>query len=95
MVGTIFRNRESSIVWLLWFSIPFLLVSGVSLPPQAFPKWLYWIGRVVPSSSAVEAWIAVQSMGATLSDVAPKLTLLWVLVVVYGVGAIVANKKRV
>lgn len=95
MVGTIFRNRESSIVWLLWFSIPFLLVSGVSLPPQAFPEWLYWIGRVVPSSSAVEAWIAVQSMGATLSDVAPKLTLLWVLVVVYGVGAIVANKKRV
>ncbi len=93
MVSAIFRRRESSIVWLLWLSIPFLLVSGVSLPPQAFPEWLYWIGRVVPSSSAVEAWVAVQSMGATLSAVAPKLTLLWLLVVVYGVGAIWVNRR--
>ena len=92
MLGAIFRRRESSIVWLLWLSIPFLLVSGVSLPPQAFPEWLYMIGRVVPSSSAVEAWIAVQSMGATLSDVAPKLVLLWSLVVIYGVGAVIINR---
>ena len=91
MLGAIFRRRESSIVWLLWLSIPFLLVSGVSLPPQAFPEWLYMLGRVVPSSSAVEAWIAVQSMGASLSDVAPKLMLLWFWVIIYGVGAVVAN----
>ncbi|MBO7220917.1 MAG: ABC transporter permease [Alistipes sp.] len=93
MVGAMFRRRESPMLWLLWLSIPFLLVSGVSLPPQAFPEWLYWIGRVVPSSSAVEAWIAVQSMGATLSDVAPKLILLAILVVIYGAGAIVANRR--
>ena len=93
MVGALFRRRESSLVWLLWLSIPFLLVSGVSLPPESFPQWLYVAGRVVPSSSAVEAWIAVQSMGATLTDVAPKLTLLWVLVVLYGAGAVVANRR--
>lgn len=93
MLGALFRRRESSIVWLLWFSIPFLLVSGVSLPPEFFPQWLYFLGRVVPSSSAVEAWIAVQTMGATLADIAPKLTLLWTLVVVYGAGAIVANRR--
>ena len=94
MVGALFRRRESSIVWLLWLSIPFLLVSGVSLPPEAFPRWLYIIGRAVPSSSAVDAWIAVQSKGATLADVAPQLALLWCLVVVYGVGAVVANRRN-
>ncbi len=93
MVGALFRRRESSLVWLLWLSIPFLLVSGVSLPPESFPQWLYVAGRVVPSSSAVEAWIAVQSMGATLTDVAPKLTLQWALVVLYGAGAVVANRR--
>ena len=93
MVGALFRRRESSLVWLLWLSIPFLLVSGVSLPPESFPQWLYVAGRVVPSSSAVEAWIAVQSMGATLKDVAPKLTMLWVLVALYGAGAVVANRR--
>ena len=92
-LGTLFRRRESSIVWLLWLSIPFLLVSGVSLPPQAFPQWLYIIGRVVPSSSAVDAWIAVQSRGASLADVAPELLVLWCLVLLYGAGAVLANKK--
>ena len=92
-LGALFRRRESSIVWLLWLSIPFLLVSGVSLPPQAFPRWLYIVGRVVPSSSAVDAWIAVQSRGASLSDIVPELTLLWYLVAIYGAGAIVANRS--
>ena len=92
ILGSLFRRRESSILWLLWLSIPFLLVSGVSLPPQAFPQWLYIIGRVVPSSSAVDAWIAVQSRGASLVDVAPELTTLWILVALYGVGAIAANR---
>ena len=93
MLGALFRRRESSILWLLWLSIPFLLVSGVSLPPQAFPQWLHIIGKVVPSSSAVDAWIAVQSRGASLADVAPELTLLWYLVALYGVGAVAANKR--
>lgn len=92
-LGALFRRRESSIVWLLWLSIPLLLVSGVSLPPQAFPEWLYIIGKAVPSSSAVEAWIAVQSRGASLPDVATELTTLWFLVAIYGVGAVVANRK--
>jgi len=92
-IGSIFRKRESSIVWLLWFSIPFLLVSGVSLPTQAFPQWLYLIGKIIPSSSAVDAWIRVQTMGATLSDITPELTLLWVLVAIYGLLAAIANRK--
>jgi ABC-2 type transport system permease protein len=93
-IGALFRRRESSILWLLWLSIPFLLVSGASLPPQAFPEWLYIIGRAVPSSSAVDAWIAIQSRGASLSDIAPELTILWILVALFGVCAVVANRKR-
>ena len=91
-VGALFRRRESSIVWLLWLSIPFLLISGVSLPPQAFPQWLYVVGRVVPSSAAVDAWIAIQSRGASLSDIAPQLMLLCSLVILYGLLALRANK---
>ena len=90
-IGSLFRRRESSIVWLLWLSIPFLLVSGVSLPPQAFPQWLYIIGKAIPSSSAVDAWIAVQTRGASLADIAPELTILWCLVVIYAALAICGN----
>ena len=93
-VGSLFRRRESPIVWLLWLSIPFLLVSGVSLPPQAFPEWLYIVGKAVPSSSAVEAWIAIQSRGASLTDIAPQLTILWILVVLYAGLAICGNRAN-
>ncbi|MBO5961959.1 MAG: ABC transporter permease, partial [Alistipes sp.] len=93
-LGSLFRRRESSLLWLLWLSIPFLLVSGASLPPQAFPEWLYIIGKALPSSSAVEAWIAVQSRGASLRDIATELTTLWLLVAIYGVGAVVANRSQ-
>ena len=92
-VGALFRRRESSVVWLLWLSIPFLLVSGVSLPPQAFPQWLYLLGKIIPSSSAVDAWIAIQSRGASLSDIAPELIILWVLVAIYAASAVFANRK--
>jgi ABC-2 type transport system permease protein len=92
-LGALFRRRESPLVWLLWLSIPLLLVSGASLPPQAFPEWLYTIGRVVPSSSAVDAWIAVQSRGASLVDVAPQVATLWCLVAIYGAAALVASKS--
>ena len=94
MVGGWFRRRESSLVWLLWLSIPFLLVSGVSLPKEAFPQWLYMVGRVVPSSLAVDAWIRVQSCGASLAEVAPELAMQWVLICIYGIGAVVANNRR-
>jgi ABC-2 type transport system permease protein len=94
-LGSLFRRRESPVVWLLWFSIPFLLVSGVSLPSQAFPRWLYLLGKVVPSSSAVEAWIGVQTMGASLEDVGAEITTLWVLVFIYGAAAVVVNSKKV
>ena len=93
-VGSLFRRRESPIVWLLWLSIPFLLVSGVSLPSQAFPEWLYIIGKLVPSSSAVESWIAIQSRGASLTDIAPQLTILWILVVLYAGLAICGNRAN-
>ncbi len=94
-LGALFRRRESSILWLLWSSIPLILVSGVSLPPQAFPQWLYWVGKVAPSSSAVDAWIGVQSMGASLSDIAPELATLWILVAVYAPLAVAANRKNI
>ena len=92
-VGGLFRRRESSVVWLLWSSIPLLLVSGVSLPPQAFPSWLYCVGKLAPSSSAVEAWVRVQTMGASLPEVWQQLTTLWLLVIIYGAAAVAANRK--
>lgn len=86
-VSTLFRYREQSLLFLLWTSIPILMLSGVSLPEQAIPKWLYDFGELFPSSSGIRAFIRVQSMGASLEEILPDLRRLWILTGAYGLLA--------
>ena len=93
-ISTLFHHSESALLSIVWTSIPALLLSGASLPIEAFPRALKIIGKVLPSSSAVPAFIRAQSMGADSSEIAAQIATLWVLSVVYGLLAIVLLKKR-
>ena len=83
-VSTLFRYRENSLLLLLWTSIPVLMLSGASLPPQAIPDWLYTFGKIFPSSSGVNAFVRIQTMGASFDEVLPEIRMLWCLTVIYG-----------
>lgn len=87
----LFRRRESTIMLLLWTSIPILLLAGISYPREAFPEWMYDIGRILPSSSAVDAFIKLSSMGASLRDILPELFTLIVLALIYTFSAILSE----
>ena len=90
-LSLLFTRRESSLVWLLWSSVPVLLLSGASLPKEAFPEWMYLAGQILPSSSAVAAYVRVQTAGAPLSAVEVEIVRLWMLVLAYGVSAVVGT----
>ena len=92
-ISALFRRAESAILTLMWSSIPVLLLSGASLPAEAMPEALYLLGKLSPSSSAVAAYIRVQSMGATLREVSSEVLVLWALAVLYTATAMVAIKK--
>lgn len=87
-LSTLFRHRESAILWLLWSSIPILMLSGVSYPASAMPRALALLGSLLPSTHAIEAFIRVRDMGATTSEIAPSIVTLWVQVVLYGAVAL-------
>jgi len=82
-VSTLFRYRENALLLLLWSSIPVLMLSGASFPRQAIPDWLYTFGQIFPSSSGVNGFIRIQSMGASLDEVFPEIKTLWCLAVIY------------
>jgi len=82
--STLFRTRESSLLLLLWTSIPVLMLSGVSFPREGMPDLLYQAGQLLPSSSAVDGFIRIRSMGATLVDVLPEIRKLLILTMIYG-----------
>lgn len=79
---------------LLWCSIPALMLSGASVPREAMPEWLYRFGQILPSSSGVEGFIRLQSMGASFSDVLHEVRILWILTIVYGGFAAVGIHLR-
>lgn len=93
-ISHLFKRREAPLMLLLWSSIPILLLAGVSYPMQAFPKWLYLIGRVFPSSSAVNAYVNIGTAGASLSDVATDIYTLLALAILYIITAIVMEYKH-
>lgn len=83
-VSTLFRYRENSLLLLLWTSIPLLMLSGVSFPREGMPEWLYRFGQIFPSSHGVNAFIRIQTMGASLAEVFREIKALVILAVVYG-----------
>ena len=78
-LSSLFRRRENSLLLLLFTSIPFLMLSGASIPQESIPQWLFQLGRIIPSSSGVDGFIRIRTMGATLSEVSVQFWTLWIL----------------
>lgn len=94
-ISHLFRRRETPIIVLLWCSVPVLLLAGLSYPKEAFPSWLYALGELLPSSSAVRAFVDIGTMGASLVDVTGELYMLLFLAVGYLFTAIITEKLDV
>jgi len=73
------HQRESIILIIVFTSVPMLFLSGVSWPASAM-SW-YWktLGAVIPSTPAINGFVRLSSMGASLSDVAREWCHLWCL----------------
>lgn len=77
------RYRENVMLLVVFTSVPFLFLSGVSWPQSNIPWFWQAIGWLFPSTFGVRAYVRVQSMGATLQDVATEYRALWIQVAVY------------
>ena len=92
-VAQLFKHRESPLMLLLCTSVPILLLAGVSYPREAYAPWLYNLGRLLPSSSGVDGFIALASRGATLGDIPREIATLCTLTIVYLALALIINKQ--
>ena len=92
-VSSLFKYRENSLLLMLFTSIPCLMLSGASIPPESMPGWLYDAAKAIPSSSGVDGFIRIQTMGATLSEVGTQLRTLWILTGVYFVLACLGTRN--
>lgn len=82
-LSTLFRHRESSLMMLLWSSIPLLMLSGVSYPHEAMPIVLRWIAQIFPSTSGATGLVKIATNGASIYEVLPEIKSLTILIFIY------------
>ncbi len=82
-IAAFFRHRESSMMILLFTSIPFIFLSGFSWPVESMPAWLQHFSQIIPSTPGIKGFLALTQKGATFSDVFGHWIHLWILTVVY------------
>lgn len=76
-------RREDCIVMFVFMSVPLLFISGISWPGAAIPRFWQWVGMLFPSTYAINGYVRINSMGASLGQVAPEFTALWIQTGVY------------
>lgn len=83
MLSCLVRYRENVILLVVFTSLPFLFLSGISWPQSSIPGAWRSIATLLPSTFGVRGFIRINGMGATLSDIRLEYQALWVLTLVY------------
>lgn len=86
-VSVFIRNRESGLVLLISTSLIFLFMAGISWPKEMIPDAWRYLSYFIPYTWGAHAFIHINSMGATFSQVTREFIALWVLTGAYGVMA--------
>ena len=82
-IATLFSRRETSLMTLLWSSIPLLMLSGASYPLEAMPRALQWLSWIFPSTHGIRGFCLIHMTGASLCDVWQEIINLLTLGCVY------------
>lgn len=83
------RERETSLLVVVFTSVVFLFLSGLTWPRYAFNKFWLMISDLIPSTLGMEALMRINSNGATLADVGSYYWGLWALAGLYFVTALI------
>ena len=82
-VSCLVRYRENVILLMVFISLPLLFMTGVSWPQSNIPGVWQGVSWLFPSTFGVRAYLRLNSMGASIGDVAFELRCLWIQVAAY------------
>ena len=77
------KQRESAIIIIVFTSVIFLFLSGLTWPRYAMSTLWTWAGNCVPAVWGVEGFIRINSNAASLAEVGTAYGAMWILAAVY------------
>ena len=78
VVSCMVKYRENVMLLVVFISVPLLFMTGVSWPLSNIPGYWQGVSWLFPSTFGARAYIRVNTMGATLHDVASEYRILWI-----------------
>ena len=83
MLSCLVRYRENVMLMVIFTSVPFLFMSGISWPQSNIPGVWQAIACLFPSTFGIRGFVRLNSIGATLSDIQQEYQALWIQATVY------------
>lgn len=77
------RYRENVLLLVVFTSVPFLFMSGISWPESNIPGIWKGVGCIIPSTFGIRGFLKLSSMGTTLQDIEGEYQALWVQSLIY------------
>ena len=78
------KDPEEVMLYVPFFSVGLIFLSGTSFPMVQIPHFWQVVHYIFPTSPAIEGYIKLNSMGGTLHNVVPQMTLLLAQLLIYG-----------
>lgn len=88
-----FKERETTFLIVVFTSVVFLFISGLTWPRYAMNDFWTWVSNMIPATWGVEGFIRINSNAATLSESVRPFVALWILTTVYFVAAWWTNAR--
>lgn len=89
------RDPEEVMLYVPFFSIGLIFLSGTSFPMVQIPHIWQLAHYLFPSSPAITGYIQLNSMGGTLHNIAPQIAVLTSQLIIYGTICILQSRKIV
>lgn len=94
VISSFVTERESSLMVVVFTSVIFLFLSGLTWPRYAMNGFWTLMGDLIPATWGVEGFIRMNSNGSTLAEEAHPYTMLWLLAAGYMVLAYILTRVR-
>lgn len=91
-ISVFVKERESSMLVVVFTSVVFLFLSGLTWPRYAMSGFWKLVGDCIPATWGVEGFIRLNSNGAALAGQTEPYAMLWVLAAVYTLTAVLVTR---
>lgn len=94
-VSCLIRYRENVMLIVVFTSLIFLFMTGISWPQNNIPGFWQGVSWLFPSTFGVKGFLTISSMGGTLADIETEYKALWTQVIVYFLATCVVYQIQI